>query len=66
MYRGKSKKKNFKYEKKGSSRPFSAHSAGGQETTFYLRVASGEKCVLPEDEVIADEADKTVEQRVED
>ena len=26
-------------EKKNSSRPFLAHPAGGQETTFYLRVA---------------------------
>ena len=28
-------------KKKGSSRPFLAHSGGGQETTFHLRVASG-------------------------
>ena len=26
-------------KKKSSSRPFLAHPAGGQETTFYLRVA---------------------------
>ena len=38
---GKVKKKGifFKYEKKGSSQPFLAHPVGGQETTFYLRVA---------------------------
>ena len=29
----------FKDEKKSSSRPFSAHPAGGQETIFYLRMA---------------------------
>ena len=28
-------------KKKSPSRPFLAHSGGGQETTFYLRVASG-------------------------
>ena len=28
-------------EKKSSSRHFLGHSGGGQETTFYLRVASG-------------------------
>ena len=27
------------YGKKNVSRPFLAHPAGGQETTFYLRVA---------------------------
>ena len=27
--------------KKSSSRPFLAHPAGGQETTFYLRVVNG-------------------------
>ena len=32
-------------KKKSSSRPFLAHSAGLQETTFYLRVAS---CGQPE------------------
>ena len=32
----------LKYEqKKSSSRPFLGHSGDGQETTFYLRVASG-------------------------
>ena len=43
MYRGelkKKKKKNFeKYGRQNSSRPSLAHPAGGQETTFYLRVA---------------------------
>ena len=42
MYRGKSKKKKKKIEKmkkKSSSRPFLAHPAGGQKTTFYLRMA---------------------------
>ena len=33
-------------EKKNSSRPFLAHPAGGQETTFYLRVASGHSLSL--------------------
>ena len=39
------KKKLFfkNHEKKSPSRPFLAHSAGGQETTFYLRVASSTK-----------------------
>ena len=39
---GGSKKKKKEFEnmkKKSSSRPFLAHPAGGQETTFYLRVA---------------------------
>ena len=33
------KKKIENREKNSSSRPFLAHPAGGQETTFYLRVA---------------------------
>ena len=37
----KKKKKIEKYGKKNSSQPFLAHPAGGQETTFYLRVALG-------------------------
>ena len=37
---GVKKKKDFqKYGKTNSSRPFLAHPAGRQETTFYLRVA---------------------------
>ena len=35
------KEKKKKYGKENSSRPFLAQPAGGQETTFYLRVASG-------------------------
>ena len=35
----KKKKKFEKMKKKSSSRPFLAHPASGQETTFYLRVA---------------------------
>ena len=38
MYSGEKYKKKEK-KKNGSSRPFLAHPAGGQETTFYLRVA---------------------------
>ena len=45
---GGSKKKNClkNMEKKISSRPFLAHPAGGQETTFYLRMAldEGDHC----------------------
>ena len=38
---GEVKKKNGggKYEKRSFSQPFLAHSGGGQETHFYLRVA---------------------------
>ena len=40
MYKGKSLKKNCEnMKKKSPSWPFLAHSDGGQETTFYLRVA---------------------------
>ena len=43
MYKGESKKKKKdlfeNVKKKSSNRPFLAHSAAGQETTFYLRVA---------------------------
>ena len=41
MYKDGVKKNNFffKYGKKSSSRPFLAHSGGGQETILYLRVA---------------------------
>ena len=42
---GEVKKNKFRYEKKSSSRPFLCHLGGGQETTFYLRVALW---VLPE------------------
>ena len=44
MYRGGSKKKienRGKKKKKSPIRPFLAHLGGGQETTFYLRVAWG-------------------------
>ena len=42
MYKGGSKKKRIEdRKKKSSSRPFLAHPAGGQETTFYLRMAPG-------------------------
>ena len=36
----------LKDEKKSSSRPFLAHPAGGQETIFYLRMASGYQPLL--------------------
>ena len=43
MYQEDWEKKNFfqKSWKKSPSRPFLAHPASGQETTFYSRVASG-------------------------
>ena len=42
MYQEDGEKKTFfeNHEKKSPRRPFLAHPAGGQETTFYLRVAS--------------------------
>ena len=41
MYQEDREKKTFfkNHEKKSPSRPFLSHPAGGQETTFYLRVA---------------------------
>ena len=33
------KNENMKKKKKEKNRPFLSHSGGGQETTFYLRVA---------------------------
>ena len=46
-------------KKKNSIRPFLAHPAGGQETTFYLTVAPGDRprglgglCQYPMDRVL--------------
>ena len=47
MYSGESNKKIESMKKKSSSRHFFAHPAGGQETTFYLRVARSGVGALP-------------------
>ena len=50
MYRGGGSKKKLSFlnmKKKSSSRPFLAHPAGGQETTFNLRVAPAQSGTIP-------------------